>query len=144
MKSKTINGSCACGGVTYEIIGKLSDAAFCHCSVCRRTLGAAFGDYARVEGEFLWSAGEDLIAKYESSPSVFRGFCSKCGSPLGAVDKENRLLWVTLGTVTGDPGVRPEAHIFVGSKAPWYEITDNLPTFDEWPPEDSEFLGRFD
>jgi hypothetical protein len=144
MKSKTNTGSCTCREVTYEIIGKLSDVAFCHCSVCRRALGAAFGDYARVEGEFRWSAGEDLIAKYESSPSVFRGFCSKCGSSLGVLSEDSLLLWVTLGTVTGDSGVRPEAHIFVGSKAPWYEITDDLPQFDEWPPEDSEFFGRFD
>ncbi len=45
-----------------------------------------------------------------------------------------KLSWVTLGTVTGDPGLRPAAHIFVGSKAPWYEITDRVPQFDEWPP----------
>jgi len=30
-----------------------------------------------------------------------------------------------------DPGVRPESHIFVGSKAPWYDITDDLPQFAE-------------
>ncbi|ODS22309.1 hypothetical protein AB835_14910 [Candidatus Endobugula sertula] len=61
------------------------------------------------------------------------------------IDKEDSLLWVTLDTVMGDSGVRPEAHIFVGSsKAPWYEITDDLPQFDEWPPEISDFFGRFD
>lgn len=57
---------------------------------------------------------------------------------------KDRLLWVTLGAVTGYPKVRPEAHIFPGPKAPWYEITDNLPQFEEWQPEDSEFIGRFD
>ena len=34
----------------------------------------------------------------------------------------------------GDPGVRPGEHIFVKSKAPWYEIADALPQFEEWPP----------
>ena len=142
----TIRGSCLCGGVQYEILGKLCDAAMCHCSKCRRTLGAAFGTYARVAaGEFQWLSGEDLIATHESSPSVHRCFCRRCGSPVGAVVGEGRKLsWVTLGTVIGDPGLRPVAHIFVGSKAPWHEITDDLPQFDEWPPATSEFFQRFD
>ena len=144
-KYKIITGSCACGEVTYEFTGKLSDVAFCHCSICRKTLGAAFGDYARVEAsEFKWLSGQETIAKFESSASVYRASCKKCGSPLGGIDANNKLLWATLGTINGDPGVRPKAHIFVGSRAPWYEITDNLPQFDEWPPESSEFHGRFD
>ena len=133
-----------CGGVQYEIAGKLSDAAYCHCSVCRRTLGAAFGIYARVNtNEFRWLAGESLIASYESSPTVFRCSCRQCGSPLGGVNEDGKLNWVTLGTVLDDPGVRPEAHIFVGSKAPWFEITDDLPQFCEWPPTESEYFERF-
>jgi hypothetical protein len=31
---------------------------------------------------------------------------------------------------------RPGAHIFVASKAPWHTITDDLPRFDEYPPQD--------
>lgn len=27
--------------------------------------------------------------------------------------------------------MRPTKHIFVGSKAPWFEITDDLPQFEE-------------
>ena len=131
----TIRGSCLCGGVQYEILGELHDAGNCHCSMCRRTHGAAFGTYARVDAdEFRWLSGEDLIATYESSPGGYRCFCRQCGSPLGAQAEGGKLGWVTLGTVTGDPGLRPGAHIFVGSKATWYEITDHLPQFDEWPP----------
>lgn len=141
----TIRGSCLCGGVQYEILGKLYDAAICHCSMCRRTLGAAFGTYARVGAdEFRWLSGEGLIATYESSPSVYRCFCRQCGSSVGAVGEGGKLSWVTLGTVIGDPGLCPEAHIFVGSKAPWYEITDHLPQFDEWPPVSTKFFQRFD
>ena len=33
------------------------------------------------------------------------------------------------------PDNQPIAHIFVSSKSPWYEITDNLPQYPEWPPE---------
>jgi len=130
-----IRGSCLCGGIQYEILGKLVDAGSCYCSMCRRAHGAAFGTYARVDaGGFRWLLGEDLVATYESSPGGYRCFCRQCGSPLGARAEDGTLSWVTLGTVIDDPGVRPESHIFVGSKAPWYEIKDDLPRFDEWPP----------
>ena len=139
-----ITGSCLCGGVQYEISGGLSDLAYCHCSMCRRSLGAAFGAFARVvEGNFRWLSGEDIIVAYESSPGVRLCFCGKSGSHLGAMGDSGKLSWVALGSVTGDPGVRPEAHIFTGSKAPWHKITDNLPQFDEWPPAGSEFADRF-
>jgi len=142
---KNINGSCSCGGLKYNIVGELVDVAFCHCSICRRTLGAAFGTYARVKSDnFSWLSEENLIEKYESSPNVYRCFCRKCGSPMGGLlGKDEKLSWVTLGTVTGDSGVRPLAHIFVGSKAPWYEITDDLPQFEEWPTKSSELFERF-
>ena len=39
-----------------------------------------------------------------------------------------------MGTLDDDPGIRPQEHIFVGSKAPWYEIADDLPRHDEFPP----------
>lgn len=140
-----VRGSCECGGVQYEISGELSDVANCHCSMCRRTLGAAYGTYARVAaGEFRWRSGEDLVATHESSPGVSRCFCRDCGSSLGALGEDMNLTWVTLGTVIDDPGSRPEAHIFVGSKAPWFDISDGLPQFEEWPPVTSEFFQRFD
>ena len=129
-----IEGGCLCGAVRYEITGSLGDAASCQCSMCRREHGAAFGTYAGVDpANFRWASGEAFVTVYESSPGGGRCFCSKCGSTLGAV-QGGKLGWITLGTVDGDPGVRPQAHIFTGSKAPWYEITDNLPQFEAWPP----------
>jgi len=38
-----------------------------------------------------------------------------------------------MGTLAEDPAIRPSAHIFVGSKAPWYEITDDLPQHEAFP-----------
>jgi hypothetical protein len=75
----------------------------------------------------------DLVERYESSPGRERCFCRKCGSPLVSTDRGN-VTEVVLGTVDGDPGVRPGEHIFVRSKAPWYEIADALPRFEAWPP----------
>lgn len=129
-----ISGGCLCGSVRYEISGPFKMAGHCHCSMCRKSHGAAFVTWGMVDpDQFHWTSGEEFIEAYESSPGRGRCFCRKCGSPLAATHS-GKVTEVVLGTVDGDPGVRPGEHIFVGSKAPWYEITDALPQFEEWPP----------
>jgi len=124
-----MTGGCLCGAVRYEITGKLSRASHCHCSMCRKQHGAAFGTYAEVRrADFRWLSGETEVVRYRSSPEVERGFCRRCGSTL-LWDQPGRAesFGIALGTVDGDPGVRASLHLFAGSKAPWYEISDELP-----------------
>ena len=131
-----ISGACLCGAVRYENARRLLDAGNCHCTMCRKAHGAAFATYAEVDPkEFSWTCGEELVAFYEASPNASRMFCSVCGSTLGGAE-DGRINAVTLGTVEGDPGIRPRSHIFVGSKAIWHEISDSLPQFEDWPPGD--------
>jgi hypothetical protein len=133
----SINGACLCGAVRYEIASQLIDAGNCHCSMCRKAHGAAFATYASIRpDEFRWTSGEEFVSFYESSPNASRVFCSVCGSTLGGAE-QGKINAITLGTVDGDPGIRPRSHIFVGSKAPWHEISDALPQFEEWPPGDA-------
>jgi hypothetical protein len=102
--------------------------------MCRKSHGAAFATWAMIEpNQFRWTSGVALVERYESSPGRARCFCRRCGSPLAAVHT-GMVTEVVLGTVDGDPGVRPREHIFVGSKAPWYEIGDALPQSEDWPP----------
>jgi hypothetical protein len=132
-----ISGSCLCGAVAYEIDGALTDAGHCHCSMCRRGHGAAFGTYATVNPDrFRWVSGAEVVSRFESSADEDRIFCRVCGSTLGGMS-HGRVTSITLGTVNGDPGVRPLSHIFVGSKAGWDEIEDDLPQFEDWPPGES-------
>lgn len=130
----TITGGCLCGAIRYAITGSLGQADNCHCSMCRKAHGAAFSSYALVAPQaWRWTAGAELCARYRSSPGYERVFCPRCGSPL-AVLHEGEIMGVTLGTVDGDPGVRPAFHMFVASKAPWFEITDELPCYPAYPP----------
>lgn len=131
----TIKGGCLCGRVQYEITGPLVGADHCHCSMCRRQHGAAFSSYAEFEpGDFAWISGQDLVKIYEAPSGGGWCFCRECGSTLAGTDK-GKITTVALGTVAGDPGIRPEFHIFTSSKAQWYDITDDLPQFEERPPE---------
>ena len=136
-----ITGGCLCGQVRYEVTGPLFNADHCHCSMCRRQHGAAFATYAEFNpGDFKWISGEGLVKVYETSPGAGWCFCSVCGSTLAGTD-DGKVTTVTLGTVEGDPGVKPGAHIFVGSKARWDEINDELPQFEQRPADVAESPG---
>lgn len=138
----TIKGGCLCGRVRYRVNGRLFNADHCHCSMCRRQHGAAFATYAEFEAEdFAWTSGEELVKVYQPSAGGGWAFCGECGSTLAGTD-DGRVTSITLGTVEGDPGIRPELHMFAGSRAPWYEISDDLPQYDEWPPDDRESAGK--
>ena len=131
-----LSGSCLCGRVTYEIEGEIGPAFNCHCSTCRKATGAAFRSRVAVPREnFRWRSGEEHLTRYTSSPGTTRTFCGICGSTLISLFDDNpRTIGLPMGTLDDDPGVRPSFHVFVGSKAPWFEITDDLPQFDTLPP----------
>jgi hypothetical protein len=58
--------------------------------------------------------------------------CGLCGSFLFSVVRGGAYVHVGMGSLIDVPSIRPTAHIFVGSKAPWFEITDDLPQFEEY------------
>lgn len=128
-----INGSCLCGGIRYEIDGQLGRVVNCHCSMCRKATGAAFRTRARVSAaEFHWVSGEELLSRYESSPGETRTFCRVCGATLPTFFRDHPdEIGLPLGTIDGDPGARPSAHVWVDSKAHWWDITDALPQHGE-------------
>ena len=131
-----LKGSFLCGGVRYEIDGQLDGALNCHCSMCRKAHGAAFRSRAGIRAkDFRWVSGEEQITWFESSSGNHRGFCRRCGSPLlSRFDSRPDVYGLPLGCLDTDPGVKPAMHVFVDSKAPWFEITDALPRHREFPP----------
>ena len=82
---------------------------------------------------FAKAMKEGMVKVFETASGSGWCFCSECGSSL-ASSEQGKVTSITLGTVEGDPGIKPAAHIFVGSKASWHEISDDLPQFDERPP----------
>lgn len=130
-----LRGSCLCAGIRYEITSDLQLPLHCHCSMCRKATGAAFRSRASVPtAAFRWVAGERLLARYESSPGQVRTFCRVCGSTLVTIFPNSpEELGLAMGTLDDDPGVRPQFHVYVGSKAAWYDISDPLPQFATTP-----------
>jgi len=135
VSAPAIQASCLCGDVAWEGCGRFDLLTHCHCSRCRKAHGSAFATYVMCAAEgFRYLRGAERIARYESTPGIFRPFCERCGStvPSGAVWNERVSL--PAGMLEGDLPTEPLAHIFAASKAPWHEITDSLPRFDAFPP----------
>ena len=133
-----ITGGCLCGGVRYEVHGAFLRASHCHCSRCRRHTGTSHSTQARARREdFQLVSGAELVRVYSpGGGGAVKAFCSVCGSSLfGGQWPDGDEITIRLGSVDGDPGIRPQFHTFVASKAPWDEITDGLPQYAGYKPD---------
>jgi hypothetical protein len=129
-----IHGSCQCGAVAFESAATPLVCRHCHCTRCRKARSAAHASnlVVPIDG-FRFTRGEDRLGSYRVPEAQFfsQVFCRSCGSPMPRVDTSRSIVVIAMGTLDADPGVRPRNHIFVASKAPWFEITDALPQFAE-------------
>lgn len=129
-KSRGLEGRCYCGAVHYVVADEFVYAANCHCSNCRRATGSAFKPFAGIERDKLAltkGEGDLLIVGDENGNDTH---CKLCGSLLYSVVRAGAYVHVAMGTLVDDPAIRPTKHIFVGSKASWFVITDDLPQYE--------------
>ena len=130
-RGRVLAGKCLCGAVHYTVADEFAYAANCHCSNCRRTTGSAFKPFAGIErGKLRLTQGQDdLLIQGDDKGNDTH--CRRCGSLLYSVVRDGAFVHVAMGTLVDAPGIRPTQHIFVGSKAPWFTITDDLPQYAE-------------
>jgi hypothetical protein len=130
-------GSCLCGGVGYVVTGPVLRSQHCHCSRCRKARAAAHGsNFFTAIDDVRFTRGEGLLSSYKVPEARFfkSVFCRTCGSPMPRHDPERGIAAVPMGGLDDDPGIRPARHIFTASKAPWFDIADDLPQFPEMAP----------
>ena len=135
--TSVISGGCLCGSVRYEVHGPFIRAGHCHCSRCRRHSGGAVGTQGRVlRRDFKLLSGAESIRAYGGGAGAVKAFCKVCGSSLfGGTWPEGQEVSIRLGSVDGDPGIRPQTRTFVDSRAVWDEISDDLQQFPGALPE---------
>lgn len=128
VNTRMLAGSCLCGGVQYSVADEFEYALNCHCSDCRRATGSAFKAFAGIARDKLRLVrGAEQVLVYGDEKASHDVHCGNCGSLLYSVVNNGAKVHVTMGTLVDAPAIRPTAHIFVGDKAPWFEITDDLP-----------------
>jgi hypothetical protein len=120
------------GTVRYEVVDAFLYAANCHCSECRAATGSAFKPFAGIERDKLTiTHGQDEVAVF-GADDLNDTRCGACGCFLFSVVRDGAYVHVAMGSLADAPSIRPTEHIFVGSKAPWFEITDDLPQHEDY------------
>ena len=127
---RQLSGMCFCGTVHYAVADQFRYAMNCHCSKCRRATGSAFKPIAGIERAKLTvtKGSENLLIVGDAA--AHDAHCKTCGSFLYSVVREGEYVHVAMGTLIDAPSIRPSAHIFVGSKASWFTITDDIPQYE--------------
>jgi hypothetical protein len=129
--ARILAGECYCRAVGYTVADEFAYAMNCHCSNCRRTTGAAFKPFAGIARDKLSVIRGGDSLKIYGNEANHNAHCGRCGSLLYSVVRDGAFVHVAMGTLVDTPSIRPTAHIFTGSKAPWFAITDDLPQYHE-------------
>lgn len=130
MSTEIYEGGCLCGAIRYRATAAPSRCMICHCEYCRRHSGAPCLSFVHFPVAcFTWLS--EAPRRYRSSRYAERGFCPVCGSTLSMHEEvlADRVQ-VTLGSLDRPERVRPQDHVWVRSRIPWFEVADDLPRFE--------------
>ncbi|MBU2533069.1 MAG: GFA family protein [Alphaproteobacteria bacterium] len=119
------HGSCLCGGISFEVTGKLREVVACHCTKCRKTSGHFVAATACDDDDLKFNK-LDTLAWYQSSEVAERGFCTRCGSTMFFRPRVGQVTGILAGTLDGATGLKLSRHIHCSSKGDYYEINDGL------------------
>ncbi len=134
--SETIEGGCLCGEVRYRILGEPLISGTCQCGTCRKASSAAIVPWLHLDSTtFAFTSGQPV--EFESSPSVTRTFCGRCGSPLTYwTTSYGKTIDVTTCSLDNPEAFPPLGHVWTSHRLSWLELADELPCFEEGPPSD--------
>lgn len=137
MAETTFSGSCLCGSVAYEIRGEPRGFFHCHCERCRKATGTGHAsNIILTPADVSWTAGRQLLTHYKvpEAERFATAFCRVCGSLMPRIAPDLTAAVIPAGTLDHDPGLRPDARIFAGSRAAWSCDTATIPVHDAYPP----------
>ncbi len=123
-------GRCACGAISFEVTRPFETAGYCHCKRCQRRSGALWSTNAMVPADgFRIVRGQESVRSWKPADGIPKAFCAECGGHVYSDGGDT--IGVRLGTVDGDPGIRPQWHQWLESAPDWEAIPDDgLPRFE--------------
>ena len=136
MTQPTLNGSCLCGAVQYEISGEPKKFYHCHCRRCRKASGTGHASNLLIKpGSIKWIKGEELIRAYKipEAKRFTSQFCTVCGSQVPRYVKETDFIVIPAGSLDDEPAFQPQARIFWDSRASWSCGDEKIPVHSEYP-----------
>jgi hypothetical protein len=133
--SSRYTGSCLCGEVRFELEAEFEHFYLCHCAYCRKDTGSAHAaNLFSRKAALNWVSGKDKVSQFNLPATRHsKCFCSTCGSALPMMQMNGQLLVVPAGSLDSELHMRPDAHIFVSSRASWEEALEQVPRIDRLP-----------
>lgn len=127
---KTYKGSCLCGEVTFNVTGFSAKVANCHCTMCRKFHGAAFGTLV-VVNDLTWLTGKALLNQFIAENGTTRTFCKNCGSSIGFQSAGSEKLELAISLFDENIPVTVDAQIFTDNKANWCALQNDIPVYKQ-------------
>jgi len=137
MTDVTLQGSCLCGAVKYEVVGKATRFYHCHCSRCRKATGTGHASNLFLQpGTLSWLGGQELVTSFKVPQAVrfANTFCKTCGGRLPRQAAGSDLVMIPAGSLDDEAPIRPQAVIFAGSRAGWSCVDAEMPAYSQYPP----------
>lgn len=131
----TLSGGCLCGAVRYTVNGEAQRFYHCHCSRCRKASGTGHASNLFVQGTLTWNSGEELIRTFKlpEAARFANSFCEVCGSRMPRFIEKVGMVFIPAGSLDDEPDLRPQARIFLDSRAQWSCDEAALPGFGQYP-----------
>jgi hypothetical protein len=129
------SGSCLCGEVRFEIEGEFESFYLCHCEYCRKDTGSAHAaNLFSTRAAVKWLSGKSKVRQFDLPATRHsRSFCTTCGSALPREQMDGKWLVVPAGSLDTEVPIKPNAHIFVASRAGWDDALETVPSVDRSP-----------
>jgi hypothetical protein len=133
--SNNHQGSCLCGAARFELEGEFERFYLCHCEYCRKDTGSAHAaNLFSSTATLRWVSGKDQIRQFNLPETRHsKCFCGTCGSALPMLQMNGQLLVVPAGSLNSAILIRPNAHIFVSSRASWDDALETIPAIPGFP-----------
>lgn len=122
MSRNSIRGGCYCGAIRYELTEPPRDRTNCHCSNCRRAVGAQSVAWVTVnKAHLLWERGSPT--RYRTDTAAWRSFCPACGTSL-TYERDDRPgeIDVTAGSLDHPEDFPPLSDFYQEEKLPWTRL----------------------
>jgi len=131
----TLSGSCLCGAVRYTVSGEAQRFYHCHCSRCRKASGTGHASNLFLQGSLTWISGAELVRTFKlpEAERFTNSFCEVCGSRMPRFIEKLGMVFIPAGSLEDEPDIRPQARIFLDSRAKWSCDESALPGFEQYP-----------
>jgi len=128
-------GSCLCGAVQFTVTGDFQSFFLCHCQHCQKDTGSAHAaNLFSTSATLKWDRGAEQVKVFNLPNSRHcKSFCRECGSALPTRQMDGQLLVVPAGSLDNSLSMRPNAHLFMASKADWDHDLESVTKLDGLP-----------